>query len=124
MDKTHLQTIKRALLREIDRALWNRYRQNLDEVLNDIAVRRFDVPRKPGIDDVIRILRSSGLFATRQDQREHELHDALLRIESGTFGLCLRCGREIPVSVLERDPTTRYCTACKQHKNNRSLSRG
>jgi RNA polymerase-binding transcription factor DksA len=124
MEKTHLESIKRALLREVDRALWNRYRQNLDEVLNDIALHRFDVPRKPGIDDVIRILRSSGLFATQRDPREHELQDALRRIESGSFGLCLRCGREISVAVLERDPTTRYCTACKQHENNRSLSQG
>lgn len=120
MEKTNHQTITRALLREVDRALWNTYRQNLSEVLNDISIRRYSATSKPTADDVLRFIRTSGLFTAVDDRQTRDLQDALQRLESGTFGLCLRCGRDIPVAVLERNPTIRYCAACQQHENNRS----
>lgn len=123
MEKANLQTIKRALLREVEQTLWKNYRQNLSEVLNDLSIRRFSVPSKPTSDDVLRVIRTSGLFTTFGDRHAHDLQDALQRMENGSFGLCLRCGRDIPVAVLERDPTIRYCAACQQHQNNRSENR-
>lgn len=119
MEKTNFHTIKRALLREVDRALWKNYHQNLSELLNDISIRRFSTPSTSTADDVLRTIRSSGVFAAADNQKMRDLQDALQRIESGTFGLCLRCGRDIPVAILEHDPTIRYCTACQRHQNNR-----
>jgi DnaK suppressor protein len=38
-----------------------------------------------------------------------EVQDALRRIEDGTYGKCIRCGREIEPARLEAIPWARYC---------------
>ncbi|HUG91516.1 MAG TPA: TraR/DksA C4-type zinc finger protein [Planctomycetaceae bacterium] len=37
---------------------------------------------------------------------------ALERVRNGTYGVCLRCGIEIPRERLEYLPDTPYCTPC------------
>lgn len=39
--------------------------------------------------------------------------EALERLDAGTWGACLRCGEEIEASLLDIDPTTRFCRACE-----------
>lgn len=41
-----------------------------------------------------------------------EVHQALDRIESETFGLCISDQRAIPRSLLEEVPWAKYCTGC------------
>lgn len=41
-----------------------------------------------------------------------EIDEALKRIADGTYGVCMKCGREIPFERLEAVPKTRYCTPC------------
>lgn len=38
---------------------------------------------------------------------------ALARIDSGSYGVCERCGEEIEPARLEFRPTSRLCVACK-----------
>jgi DnaK suppressor protein len=38
-----------------------------------------------------------------------EVRDALRRIEDGTYGRCIECGREIDIARLEAVPWTPYC---------------
>lgn len=38
---------------------------------------------------------------------------ALERIERGEYGICIRCGREIPFFRLEAEPAAEYCLACQ-----------
>ena len=40
-----------------------------------------------------------------------EVRDALRRIEEGTYGRCIECGREIDIARLEAIPWTPYCLA-------------
>ncbi|MCU1274773.1 MAG: transcriptional regulator, TraR/DksA family [Bryobacterales bacterium] len=40
-----------------------------------------------------------------------EVRDALRRIEDGTYGRCIDCGREIEPARLEAIPWTPYCLA-------------
>jgi len=46
-----------------------------------------------------------------EDAREqlHQVEKALARIESGEYGLCEVCGKEIPVDRLEAVPWTTLC---------------
>lgn len=37
---------------------------------------------------------------------------ALVRIEDGTYGKCVRCGIDIPVERLEYMPETAHCVQC------------
>ncbi|MFO0950152.1 MAG: TraR/DksA C4-type zinc finger protein [Isosphaeraceae bacterium] len=47
-----------------------------------------------------------------QESIQLEARDALTRFDQGTFGVCERCGVEIPEERLEVLPYTRYCTPC------------
>lgn len=41
------------------------------------------------------------------------IDEALSRIEKGTYGLCVVCGKKILRERLEAVPHTRYCVPCK-----------
>ncbi len=45
----------------------------------------------------------------------HDVRHALQRIEAGTFGSCLTCGREIEPDRLEAMPSTSYCLDCRRN---------
>lgn len=40
---------------------------------------------------------------------------ALARIADGTYGVCARCGADIPAARLQALPATAVCTACAAH---------
>ena len=42
----------------------------------------------------------------------HLLRTALERIDSGSYGICLQCGKSIPVQRLEVLPYTTTCIKC------------
>jgi len=44
---------------------------------------------------------------------------ALARIESDTYGTCVRCGKEIPVERLKAVPAAELCIACKEWEESR-----
>jgi DnaK suppressor protein len=59
----------------------------------------------------------AAILSRLEGREKHELDeivDALVRLEAGTFGLCERCGRAIPVARLRALPATRYCFDCQQ----------
>ena len=47
-------------------------------------------------------------------QTLQQVRDALQRIEDGTFGKCIDCGREIQPARLEAVPWTPYCLEDQQ----------
>ncbi len=47
------------------------------------------------------------------------LLDALVRIESGTYGVCERCSKPIPVERLDAMPTASLCIVCKEAEESR-----
>ncbi|NCC65229.1 MAG: hypothetical protein EOM15_11300 [Spirochaetia bacterium] len=49
-------------------------------------------------------------------QRINRLDNALKRIEQGTYGLCIRCGKEIPEGRLEQVPEALLCVQCAEKK--------
>jgi len=112
MEKATLETIKRLLLNEVDRTVWRKFRHSLHEVLNELYIRTVVVEPNPHGDEVFRLLSRAGILDTLTDPKTRALRDALQRLERGTFGLCLRCGQELPAEFLEKQPTARYCPAC------------
>jgi DnaK suppressor protein len=52
-----------------------------------------------------------------------QVRDALRRIDEGTYGKCIECGRPIEPARLEAVPWTPYCLA-DQQKKDRALSVG
>ncbi len=45
--------------------------------------------------------------------RLHQVIDALDRMKAGTYGTCESCGLVVGGDVLEADPESRECKACK-----------
>lgn len=50
-------------------------------------------------------------IAAHQSQVE-AVHSALVAIDAGVYGICLRCHRPIGSTALSDEPTTRTCTSC------------
>jgi len=44
----------------------------------------------------------------------NDVSEALARIQSGTFGTCEGCEKEIPRKRLEAFPSAKYCVPCKE----------
>jgi RNA polymerase-binding transcription factor DksA len=53
------------------------------------------------------------LLSFRSDSRLDELHGALERLESGTFGFCVSCKLPIPHADLDSSVTRRVCPSCE-----------
>lgn len=49
------------------------------------------------------------------EERLNKVKAALQRIESGTYGICLKCRTEIETERLKADPTAETCIQCIQH---------
>lgn len=45
------------------------------------------------------------------------IDEALHRIESGTFGICMDCEESIPNARLDAVPWTRVCVTCKERRD-------
>ena len=61
----------------------------------------------------------AGVLSRLQGQEKHELDEidaAQARLEAGTFGVCERCRRPIPLTRLRAMPTARYCVACQSRE--------
>ena len=58
--------------------------------------------------------RSTSLeLADRQTHLIDEIDEALQRIEDGTYGQCVRCGKPLDEERLKAVPTARYDTECQ-----------
>ena len=49
---------------------------------------------------------------TRLFDRQQMLDSALLRVETGTYGVCVSCHNPIPYARLLAMPETSYCVGC------------
>jgi len=52
------------------------------------------------------------IAATRQQLEETEA--ALLRVDTGDYGLCGACQQPVPTERLDALPAARYCVTCQQ----------
>jgi len=58
------------------------------------------------------------LFAARERKFISHLYDALQRIKSGIYGICITCGNLIEKGRLEAVPHARMCVSCKNRTKN------
>lgn len=55
----------------------------------------------------------------RREIQLQRIHAALLRIQSGDYGLCAACEEEIAIRRLESDPAATLCIACASRQEQR-----
>ena len=74
-----------------------------DDGVEDIGeMSEFDLNRSVALD-----------LATRQSQLIQDIDDALRRIENGTYGQCVRCGKPLDEERLKAMPTAKYSAECQ-----------
>lgn len=52
-------------------------------------------------------------MGARESQMVADIDQALMRIDEGSYGLCVRCGKPISEKRLEAMPTARYDAECQ-----------
>jgi hypothetical protein len=80
-----------------------------------------DLRRDEFIGGLISSHELEGILSFKSDPRLDDLHEALHRIDDGTYGVCLSCKHEIGSPVLEEDPASRMCSVC-EHEFNRPIT--
>ncbi len=55
-----------------------------------------------------------GLFLGEAAQEREELHEAMTRLDQGTYGICVNCGRSIGEERLEVRPHAARCVDCEK----------
>jgi DnaK suppressor protein len=50
----------------------------------------------------------------RQQRELDEIAEAMIRLGNGTFGLCERCHRPVPLARLRAMPAARHCVDCQK----------
>ena len=63
-------------------------------------------------DEAAEMVNQAGMVESLK-RRAHRVDDALQKMEQGKYGICEKCGKEIERELLEIDPESRYCKACK-----------
>ncbi len=53
-----------------------------------------------------------------QDARLNQINHALEKIADGSYGVCEKCGKSIEQKILDIDPESLLCKACKQKGRN------
>lgn len=48
------------------------------------------------------------------DRRLKQLREALERIENGTYGTCVICGRPVPQGIIVKSPLALLCGRCRR----------
>jgi DnaK suppressor protein len=108
MDKQKLEYFRNLLLEQRRRAVEDLQAERAtalegDDGVEDIGdMSVFDLNRSTALD-----------LASRQSQLIQDIDEALGRIEDGTYGQCVRCGKPLDEERLKAMPTAKYSVECQ-----------
>jgi DnaK suppressor protein len=86
----------------------------LEERARKIEYRLSD-PGSPDWEENAALHANDEVLSTLGDLSEHDMHEirqAIHRIESGTYGICVHCEKKIPAARLSALPFTSTCVNC------------
>ena len=107
----------RNLLLENKRKLWSELREEVFRSTGEDLNAQFDIPQDPGEQSLIDLLGDMNLsLADIRRQALTQMDEAMGRLESGDYGICNDCGREIDERRLAVTPYTIYCTECQKKR--------
>jgi RNA polymerase-binding transcription factor DksA len=112
MKNKELQTVKSALLKELDVTFQKYCHQRLKDVMNELSIRYVNIRPDSSPDDIFSVVLQSGVLKTISAPPMIHMRESLERLRMGTFGLCKMCGREISAKYLQKNPTTNLCELC------------
>ena len=117
---------KRANYPDIRRDLERQRTSILDEV-EEVLTHRGDLEAFPDVSDQASAEVDQN-FSMRIRERERKLlkkiDEALERMNAATYGICERCGGDIPYKRLKARPVTTLCIECKTLQEQEEQARG
>jgi RNA polymerase-binding transcription factor DksA len=113
---SHTITVKEALLKELDQTFQRDYRQTLSEILTELRIRSAAGQSMATPDSIFAVIRQSRILECKSTSAVVRMRAALERITIGKFGICIRCGRKIQATELERNPLVEVCSSCKGNR--------
>ncbi len=119
MSPEKLQEFKKLLLQKRSETIHERDRlkellQTLNDEEEDFAKNAYKFTEF-GTDTMNR--EQSFMFLARYEKYLQQIEAALERIETGAYGICRVCGKEIEEARLRAVPTTTICVTCKQKEH-------
>ncbi|HIE03315.1 MAG TPA: TraR/DksA family transcriptional regulator [Candidatus Latescibacteria bacterium] len=116
MDQEKLKYFTKLVLKERERIL-----RGLSNVQEDLK----ETSEETLIEEIDKAFSSEGRellssFVDRHTEGLEAVNQALERIKEGTYGICVRCGREISEERLEAIPTASLCLSCQQELERQS----
>src|SRR5229473_4341763 len=109
MDKARTEHFRRILLAELRRhaRLVGDDQAAAIDAAGDGAKESADLSLRDVIEELALKL------GERESQMVADIDQALMRLDEGSYGLCVRCGKPINERRLEAVPTARYDAACQ-----------
>jgi hypothetical protein len=104
--------IQLAMLRRLDRTLQEQYHQSLAEVLAELRMRNVLTEYEPTAENIFKVFLHTNILGYGSSPSVKSIRGAMERFVRGSYGLCSKCGKPIPASVLSDDPTTTVCPNC------------
>ncbi len=104
-------------INKLEQALLAKRRELKTEMAqNQAEGRKMSSPELEDREDSIEGVEEAFDASTREWQTYRQVEEALARIDAGTYGKCLECGKQIEDERLEAVPWTPYCL--KHQKRN------
>jgi RNA polymerase-binding protein DksA len=100
-----------------------RFRRGLEakrgEVVRQLRAQVQALAIDEGGDRMDRVRRMEERNSTTEDVSRlngllHDVEEALVRMNEGSFGTCADCGRDLPAKRLEIVPWARLCVSCQE----------
>ena len=111
-----LLTKKKELLEEIAVMMKDKISTTIKDSTGDISSYSYHMADQ-GTDAMEREL--AFMFASKSGRLIYHIDEALRRIQEGTYGKCLKCGKPISSARLQAVPHARMCIECKSVEEGR-----
>lgn len=112
-------------LRERAAQLRQEIRETLEKSSEESHVRIAERARDVEDDSFSNLIVDVNLAEIERDADElRRIDSALLRLNDGSYGICVDCGQPIPLARLQAEPTAQRCVPCQElyEKTHRSVS--
>lgn len=124
MRQTHTVLVKKALLKELDQTFQRDFRQTLSEVITELRIRNAVGQPLASPDSIFNAIRQSRILDCKTTSAVIQMRAALERMNIGKYGVCVRCGRKIQATELERNPLIEVCSSCRQTRKPNGVAIG
>lgn len=111
---TNRQIGLKEVLKEHKRRLWTALREEIFKKLGEEYHEQFSTPQDLEDIAMLNFIEDKGLILADIHRQEIEALDgALIRLDKGTYGLCVECGKDIDIERLKVMPYADSCVGCK-----------